>query len=202
MRKSIRGALMFILAFGSYQSLQAEVEIGEPVPDLSLKDTQDKEHSLSDFEGKHIVLEWTNYECPFVKKHYKNGDMQALQKKYTGQGVVWLSICSSAPGKQGYFPGEEFNERIEKQKAAPTAVLLDEDGEVGREYGAKTTPHMFVIDPEGNLIYQGAIDSIKSTDPDDVKKADNYVSACLDAALGGKPVKISSTQPYGCSVKY
>ena len=178
------------------------LEPGDPAPEFSLKDSRDNLTKLSSYAGKFVVLEWMNPECPFVKKHYGSGNMQKLQKQYTGKGVIWLSIISSAPGKQGYCTGPQAEANRRDQKADPTAVLLDPSGEIGQKYGAKTTPHIFIINPEGKVIYAGAIDSIRSTRPEDCAKADNYVRETLDAALAGKPVPHPSTQPYGCSVKY
>lgn len=183
-------------------TLFAQVNIGQAAPDFSLPDTQGKSHSLSDYKGKFVVLEWANHDCPFVRKQYDSGNMQSLQKEYTEKGVVWLTIGSSAPGKQGNFPPETWNELTRKKGASPSAVLLDPKGDVGRLYEAQTTPHMFIINPEGSLIYQGAIDSISSADPDDIPKANNYVRSALDAAMNGKPVTASNTKSYGCSVKY
>lgn len=180
----------------------AAVDAGNPAPDFTLTDSQGKEHKLSDFKGKYVVLEWANPECPFVRKHYDSGNMQKLQKEYTGKGVVWLMIASSAEGKQGHFTAEKWNETLKQENASPTAVLLDADGQVGKLYGAKTSPHMFVINPEGNVVYAGAIDSIKSANKADIEKATNYVSAALDAAMAGKPVETASASPYGCSIKY
>lgn len=177
-------------------------QVGQPAPAFTLTDTQGKSHNLADFKGKTVVLEWINHECPFVVKHYSGGAMQALQKDATGKGVVWLSVCSSAPGKQGHMSPEAWNKATADKGAAPTAVLLDEDGKVGKAYQAKTTPHMFVINPEGVLVYAGAIDSIKSTKAEDVPKATNHVKAALDEVLAGKPVTTASTEAYGCSVKY
>ncbi len=191
-----------ILCFTAALTHAAGPETGSAAPDFTLKDTKGIQHSLSDFQGKFVVLEWTNFGCPFVRKHYDSNNMQSLQKKYAKKGVVWLSICSSAEGKQGNFTPEKWNELIEEKGAAPTAVLLDEEGEVGRLYGAKTTPDMFIIDKQGNLVYRGAIDSIKSVDQSDIQRATNYVSAALDLTMAGKPVKNASTKPYGCSVKY
>ena len=178
------------------------IEPGDPAPEFSLKDSRDNPQKLSSYAGKFVVLEWMNPECPFVKKHYGSGNMQKLQKQYTGKGVIWLSIISSAPGKQGYCTGPQAEANRKDQRADPTAVLLDPSGEIGQKYGAKTTPHIFIINPEGKVIYAGAIDSIRSTRPEDCAKADNYVRETLDAALAGKPVPHPSTQPYGCSVKY
>lgn len=178
------------------------VEPGETAPDFTLKDSKGNSKKLSSYSGKFVVLEWMNPECPFVKKHYSIGNMQSLQKEYTTKGVVWLSIISSAPGKQGYCTGPQAEANIKDQKASPTAVLLDPSGEVGQLYGAKTTPHMFVINPEGKLIYMGAIDSIRSANSSDCAKAENYIRQTLDAALAGKPVPTPETKSYGCSVKY
>ena len=180
----------------------AQVTVGQPAPDFSLPDTQGQTRSLSDYKGKFVVLEWANHDCPFVRKQYDSGNMQSLQKAYTEKGVVWLTIGSSAPGKQGNFSPESWNELTQKKGASPSAVLLDPKGEVGRLYEAQTTPHMYIINPEGNLVYQGAIDSIASTDTDDVPKADNYVRSALDEAMNGKSVTNSNTKSYGCSVKY
>jgi peroxiredoxin len=180
----------------------AAVKTGEPAPDFKLADTRGKQHSLADYKGKYVVLEWVNHDCPFVKKHYDSGNMQQLQKEWVGKEVVWLTINSSAPGKQGNMPAEKWVEVTQQKKAAPTAVLIDEEGTVGKKYGAETTPHMFVINPDGELIYQGAIDSIRSADKEDVPKATNYVDAALESAMAGKPVKMASTKAYGCSVKY
>ncbi|OGV41163.1 MAG: alkyl hydroperoxide reductase [Lentisphaerae bacterium GWF2_57_35] len=179
-----------------------EATIGQPAPDFALTDTMGQAHTLSGLKGKYVVLEWTNYDCPFVKKHYRTGNMQKLQKKYVEKGVVWLSINSSAPGKQGHYPPEQWNESIKEHSSASTAVLLDPDGKVGKLYGAKTTPHMFVINPEGVLVYKGAIDDKPSFDAETVKTATNYVELALDAAMAGKPVATPETQAYGCSVKY
>jgi peroxiredoxin len=180
----------------------AQVTTGQAAPDFKLTDTKGQVHSLSDFKGKHVVLEWFNHDCPFVVKHYESGNMQSLQKEYTGKGVVWLSINSSAPGKQGHYTPEESNKMTQDKGVSSTAVLLDSDGKVGKMYGAKTTPHMYVIDPQGVLIYQGAIDSTPSTDPADIPASKNYVKAALDASLSGGVVREATTKSYGCSVKY
>jgi peroxiredoxin len=180
----------------------AAVESGEPAPDFTLKDSKGNPQKLSSYSGKFVVLEWLNPECPFVKKHYSAGNMQKLQKEYTAKGVVWLSIISSAPGKQGYRTGPQADADTKDKNASPTAVLLDPSGEVGQLYEAKTTPHMYVINPEGKLIYSGAIDSIRSANPEDCATATNYVRETLDAALSGKPVPTPETKSYGCSIKY
>lgn len=171
-------------------------------PAFTLTDSNGTQHSLADFKGKVVVLEWFNHGCPFVKKHYAKGNMQALQKTYTDKGVVWLAICSSAEGKQGYDTAEGHNKTAKDKGTNATAILIDADGKVGKAYGAKTTPHMYVIDAEGQLVYQGAIDDKRSTSPDDIPGAKNYVAAALDALLAGEGVEVASTVPYGCSVKY
>ncbi|MCS7054332.1 MAG: thioredoxin family protein [Ignavibacterium sp.] len=182
--------------------LAQQASIDSKAPDFKLKDSYGKEYSLNEFKGKTVVLEWINYDCPFVKKHYDSKNMQQLQEKYTQKGVVWLAICSSAKGKQGHFTNDEINKRSKEHGAKFTAYLIDEDGTVGKMYGAKTTPHMFIINSDGKLVYAGAIDDIKSTDKEDVKKANNYVSKALDEILSGKEVSTKTTTPYGCSVKY
>ena len=179
-----------------------EPAVGSPAPAFTLTDTHGKQHDLAGFKGKYVVLEWVNFGCPFVKKHYGSGNMQATQKKAVDKGVVWLSVCSSAQGKQGHMAAAEWNEEIPARKMSSTAVLIDESGEVGRTYGAKTTPHMYIINPDGVLIYKGAIDDKPSTDQDDIPGARNHVLAALDEAMAGKPVSMASTTPYGCSVKY
>jgi hypothetical protein len=180
----------------------AEAHVGKPAPEFTLKDNNGKEHSLKDYAGKFVVLEWVNYQCPFVKKHYSTGNMQALQEKYTGKGVIWLSINSSAAGKQGNFEPAKIADLIKERKAHPTAYLLDSDGTVGHLYGAKATPHMFIVDPKGELAYAGAIDNKDTTDEEDVKSAKNYVAQALDQGLAGKKIATASTKAYGCSVKY
>ena len=198
----IKYLLLSVLAIASALPASAAIEPGQEAPEFTLTDSKGTSHKLSDFRGKFVVLEWLNHECPFVKKHYSGGDMQKLQKEYTAKGVVWLSIISSAPGKQGHRTGPQADADTADKKASPTAVLLDPSGEVGQKYEAKTTPHMFVIDQQGKVIYAGAIDSMRSTDSADVAKAENYVRQTLDAALAGKPVPTPKTTPYGCSVKY
>lgn len=180
----------------------AAVDIGSKAPDFTLTDSMGKTRSLSDFAGKNVILEWTNHECPFVKKHYGSDNMQKLQKKYTAKDVVWLSIISSAPGKQGFVDSEEANRLSKDRGAAPSAVLFDPNGTVGKEYDAKTTPHMYIINTEGDLVYAGGIDSIQSANPSDIAKADNYVELAMAEVLSGKEVSKPLTRPYGCSVKY
>ena len=177
-------------------------EVGQRAPDFSLPDAAGATRSLSEFAGKFVVLEWFNNECPFVRKHYDSGNMQRLQAAYTAKGVVWLTVASSAPGKQGYMSAEQAQGVIRARQAHQTALLLDPDGTVGRRYGAKTTPSLFIINPEGVLIYAGAIDDTPSTDQADIGPAENYVRRALDEAMAGRPVSVSETKSYGCSVKY
>ncbi|MCU0415476.1 MAG: thioredoxin family protein [Ignavibacteriaceae bacterium] len=193
--------ILFIIFFSSLVFAQ-QAKLNESAPDFKLTDSNGSEHSLSDFEGKIVVLEWINYDCPFVKKHYDSKNMQSLQEKYTEEGVIWLAICSSNKGKQGNFSAEEINKRSENHGAKFTAYMIDEDGTVGKMYGAKTTPHMYIIDKSGKLVYAGGIDDKASTDIDDIKGSKNYVSLALDELLAGKTVSVQSSAPYGCSVKY
>jgi hypothetical protein len=194
-------ATMVVLAAG-IAGASEKARVGAAAPEFTLPDADGTNHSLSDYRGKFVVLEWVNFDCPFVRKHYRSGNMPGLQSTYTGKGIIWLSVCSSAPGRQGYFEKDELKERMATEKAVPTAYLVDADGTVGRAYEAKTTPHMFVINPEGTLIYAGGIDNIRSTDIDDIGKATNYVRAALEAAMNGTDVAVTSSAPYGCSVKY
>jgi peroxiredoxin len=180
----------------------AAVKIGEPAPSFEIAGADGQPHSLADYRGRFVVLEWTNDECPFVRKHYSSGNMQSLQKEAKNDGVVWLTIISSAPGKQGHVDAARALKLTEKRGAEPAAVLLDEKGTAGRLFDAKTTPHMFVIDPNGALIYAGAIDDTPGTDPTEIASSKNYVKAALGEALAGKPVSEAVTPPYGCSVKY
>lgn len=184
------------------QAAPKKIKVDQAAPTFVLSDTFGKKHDLAQYKGKVVVLEWLNHGCPFVKRHYDDGNMPAIQKKYREKGVIWLSIVSSAPGKQGYYPPKQANEVNAAKKGQATAILLDPEGNVGQSYNAKTTPHMYVIDAKGVLVYMGAIDSIRSTDPAANKKAQNYVTAALDAVLVGKPVQTKLTRPYGCSVKY
>lgn len=202
MKKLSCVAVGVALLFGMSITASAEVRIGEAAPDFTLMDTEENQRSLSDYLGSFVVLEWFNPECPFVRKHYGSGNMQALQDGAQHEGVIWLTINSSAPGKQGHLNAETGRAVIETEAAQATALLLDPEGAVGRLYGAKTTPHMFLIDQEGVLIYQGAIDDRPTANPADIQGAVNYVKRALDQALGGEPVEAAETQPYGCSVKY
>lgn len=191
---------MAVLAF--FVPTTQAAKVGSAAPDFTLTDSLGKPQKLSDYKGKFVVLEWTNHDCPFVHKHYDSGNMQKLQKTYTGKGVVWFSIVTSAPGREGYETPQEANDLVKQYKAAPTAVLLDTKGGVGKLYGAKSTPHMFIVDPKGTLIYNGAIDDKASTKEADIPGSKNYVAAALDEAMAGKPVTTAATKPYGCSVKY
>ena len=193
---------MALAAAFAFTLSAAAAKVGDPAPDFTGTDTHGQQIKLSDYRGKFVVLEWTNNGCPYTKKHYSSGNMQALQKEWTAKGVEWLTILSSAPGEQGYMTAAEENSYIAKVHADPSAAILDPKGVIGREYEAKTTPHMFVIDPSGKLIYAGAIDDHATSDPDDIKSSKNYVSDALSEAMSGRPVAVSSTRPYGCSVKY
>lgn len=183
-------------------TLMAAVKVDKTAPSFALTNSQGEQVSLSDYQGKYVVLEWTNHLCPYVKKHYESDNMQGLQRKYTEQDVVWLSIISSASGKQGHVSPAKADELTQTRKAAPSHVLFDESGEIGKLYGAKTTPHMYIIDPAGTLRYAGAIDSIKSANPADIPKATNYVESSMTSLLAGSDVNKKVTPPYGCSVKY
>jgi hypothetical protein len=183
-------------------STHASVTLGQAAPDFTGIDSNGKPHTLSQYKGKTVVLEWTNHDCPYVKKHYNSGNMQKLQKYATANDIVWLSIISSRPGKQGHVSGSQANKLTQSRNAAPTAVILDETSEIGLLYGAKTTPHMYIIDKSGQLVYMGGIDSIPTSDEADIADAKNYVRVALDAIAAGKPIEDSITRPYGCSVKY
>ncbi|HWX56217.1 MAG TPA: thioredoxin family protein [Verrucomicrobiae bacterium] len=201
MRNLVRSALyLFALFILLVTALAARV--GEAAPDFTASDSNGKTHHLSDYKGKYVVLEWHNQGCPYTRKHYDSGNMQHLQKEWTAKGVVWFTVISSAPGTQGYVTAGEENEYVRKTKASPTAVLLDPDGNLGHLYAARTTPHMYIIDPRGTLIYNGAIDDHPTSDAADIANSRNYVSSALQAAMAGKPVTDPATRPYGCSVKY
>jgi hypothetical protein len=180
----------------------AAVPTGKPAPDFTATDSKGVRHTLAAYRGKTVVLEWTNHECPYTAKHYSTGNMQSLQAAATGAGVIWLSVVSSRPGAEGYVDAAAADRLTAGRGAHPTAVLLDPGGGLGRLYGARTTPHMFVIDGAGLLVYMGAIDDRPSANPASVKGARNYVREALDAVASGRPVAIAATRPYGCSVKY
>ena len=178
------------------------VKVGDQAPDFTGTDSHGQTHKLSDYRGKFVVLEWHNNGCPFTKKHYESGNMERLQKEWTEKGVVWFTVISSSPGTQGYVTADQENEYMQKMHAVPTAALLDPKGDIGHLYGAKTTPHMFVINRQGQLIYNGAIDDKATPDQSDINGAKNYVSEALQEAMAGQPVATATTRPYGCSVKY
>src|SRR3954451_16667614 len=196
--------LTALLAIASSSALFAadSPAVGTNAPDFSLTDSKGKIESVSQYKGKYVVLEWFNPECPFVKKHYGSGNMQKLQDEFTGKGVVWLTIDSSAPGLEGNLTAEQANAKMTEWKTKQTAFVLDPDGKAGRSYGAKNTPHMFVINPEGKILYEGAIDSKATPNPADIANSTNYVKVALEESLGGKTVSNANTKPYGCSVKY
>ncbi len=180
----------------------AATSVGQPAPDFSAPDLQGTQVKLSDFKGKFVVLEWVNPECPYVRRHYNSGNMPALQKEVATKGVVWLAVNSSNPSSGEFTPPEQMAKWLAEKGGAPRAALIDKDGKVGRAYGARTTPHMYVVDPEGKLIYAGAIDDKRWASADETKSARNHVRAALDEAMAGKPVSVGATSPYGCSVKY
>lgn len=188
------------LIFAASSAFAAKV--GAPAPGFTATDSKGVPVSLDQFKGKYVVLEWHNKDCPYVKAHYKSGNMQKLQKEWTQKGVVWLVVDSSASGKQGSMTGAEFDKDMASNHAVPTDEIIDADGKVGHAYGAQTTPHMFVIDPNGILVYNGAIDSKESTDVSDIATSTNYVSLALNESMGGKTLSHPTTKPYGCGVKY
>jgi hypothetical protein len=198
--KSHRKLLALALALLTLPAIA--VALGATAPDFKGTDSTGAQHTLSQYRGKFVVLEWANQGCPYDRKHYLSGSMEALQKEWTAKGVVWLSIISSGVGQQGYVNPAEENEYLKKMHAAPTAAILDPTSTIARLYSAKTTPHIFVIDPTGKLIYQGAIDDKPTTDQADLKGARNYLSETLTEAMSGHPIQVASTRPYGCSVKY
>ena len=195
---------LLILLVGVFFGVAAisGVRPGDDAPAFAEKTADGKSVSLDNYKGKYVVLEWTNYGCPFVRKHYDSGNMQKLQAQAIANGDVWLTVCSAAPGKGGQLPAAKFTQAAAKMKAKPTAILLDADGSMGRAFGAKVTPHMIVRSPEGKVIYNGAIDSKASTKARDVASAENYVTAALAAAKSGKPVTTAATKPYGCGIKF
>ncbi len=190
------------LALGSAFTAAAQAVVNQPAPAFTAKDATGKTVSLADFKGKHVVLEWVNPGCPFVQKHYNSGNMPATQKDAMAKGVVWLSVSSTAKDAGDYLPPAELAKWLQSKSGAPTATLIDEEGKLGRSYGARTTPHMYLIDPQGKLVYAGAIDSKASANPADIKTATNYVKQAVGEAVAGKPVSQAQTQAYGCSIKY
>jgi peroxiredoxin len=202
MRRFIFYSTLFaVLALGSPLLILA-AKVGQPAPDFTGTASNNQSYHLADYHGKFVVLEWHNNGCPYTQKHYNSGNMQKLQKQWTAQGVVWFTILSSAPGKQGYVDANAENTYMAKMGAAPTAALLDPTGAIGHSFDAKTTPQMVVINPQGVIIYDGAIDNRPTDDLKDIAGATNYVNLALGEALAGKPVETAATRPYGCSVKY
>jgi peroxiredoxin len=177
-------------------------KVGDSAPNFSATGSDGRTYRLADYRGKFVVLEWHNNGCPYTQKHYDSGNMQRLQKEWTERGVVWFTVISSAPGKQGFVTADQENTYKQKMQATPTAALLDPGGEVGHLYEAKTTPQMVVINPQGTIVYAGAIDDHSTSDSSDIPKSKNYVDLALSEATGGKPVGIPTSRPYGCSVKY
>ncbi|MGB6692153.1 MAG: redoxin domain-containing protein [Terracidiphilus sp.] len=198
----LSGCAVLAAALLPFTAAAQELRVGAPAPAFTATDSRGQAESLSEYRGKYVVLEWHNQGCPYTRKHYVSGNMQALQKEWTAKGVAWFTVISSSPGQQGYVTSGEENAYLEKMHAAPTAVLMDSEGKLGRLYNAKTTPQMIVINPSGNVIYDGAIDNRPTPDVDDIRGADNYVSDALTEAMAGKPVATAYTRPYGCSVKY
>jgi peroxiredoxin len=194
--------VLSILLLAALPALASPATVGQPAPAFSATDSSGKTLSLADFKGRTVVLEWVNPGCPYVRKHYDSANMQHTQKAAVDRGVVWLAVNSTAPGHHDYRPPADMAAWMQAQKAAATATLMDSDGKVGRAYGARTTPHMYVIDASGTLAYAGGIDDKPSANPADVKSANNHVNAALDDVLAGRPVARASTRPYGCSVKY
>lgn len=194
--------VLLALSLTGSASVLADVEVGSSAPDFTLKDTKGKTHQLSELKGKTVVLEWLNFDCPFVKKHYDSGNMQKLQTAEIAKGTVWFSVVSSAKGKQGYFEPKAMEARQKKENGKQTAILYDTDGKIGKAYGAKNTPQMFVIDKDGKVAYRGAIDDKDTAEPEDVATAKNYVTAALEDLRANRKVATADTKPYGCGVKY
>jgi AhpC/TSA family len=182
--------------------VHAAAAVGQAAPDFTLKDASGKTVKLSDFKGKHVVLEWTNPGCPFVRKHYNSGNMASTQKDAMDKGVVWLAINSTETASSDYLEPAKLVAWMKERQSVPSATLMDESGAAGKAYGARTTPHMYIVNPQGQLIYAGGIDSIPSSRADDIPKATNYVKTGLSEALAGKPLSAATTQPYGCTIKY
>ena len=203
MKNLIVASTFFLAAAGiSTGALAAAASVGQPAPDFKALDTSGKPVSLADFKGKHVVLEWVNPGCPYVVKHYGSANMPGTQKEATAKGVVWLAVNSTATEHSDYRAPADLAQWMQSQKAAATATLMDADGKIGRAYGARTTPHLYIIDPKGTLVYAGGIDNKPSANPADVATATNHVKVALGEALAGTPITQASTRPYGCSVKY
>lgn len=210
MRRTVLGGLAVgaaaligsLSSTGSFATDGQPIRVGSAAPAFTAVDSNGKTVSLADFKGKTVVLEWTNHDCPFVRKHYGGTNMQALQKKWTGEGVVWLTLISSMPGSQGFVTAAEANKLTADRSAAPTAVLFDTKGDIGRSYGAQVTPHMYIIKGDGVLAYMGGIDDKPTTKLEDLKTAKNFVDAALTEIAAGKPVSVTTARPYGCTIKY
>lgn len=202
MKYTLMAAALALVVTACLPKAEAAIEIGQQAPAFTATDSNGKTHSLSDFSGKIVVLEWNNPECPYVVKHYDSKNMQSLQEKYTAQDVVWLTVNSGAEGKQGHMTPEQANAYIAQHGGKATAYLLDTNGMVGKAYGATVTPHMFIIDGNGTLIYNGGIDDNNSAKIETIEGATNYVANALDALMAGEPVEVATSQPYGCGVKY
>jgi len=200
--KQILSSLAAVVALSAAGLAQAEAVVGQPAPAFTATDTAGKPVSLAAFQGKYVVMEWLNPGCPFVRRHYESGNMPATQKSATARGVVWLSVNSTSKEAGDYKAPAELAAWQQSEHAAPTATLMDADGKIGRAYGARTTPHLYIVDPQGKLIYAGAIDSKPTANPADIATATNYVNQALGEALAGKPLSKATSQPYGCSVKY
>lgn len=198
----MKNMILALVLFATPALAFAAAEPGKAAPKFEVADANGKTFKTADLKGKWVVLEWFNKDCPYVKKHYGSGNMQKLQAEFTQKGVQWLTVISSAKGKQGYLTPAETLKESASQKSAATATLIDDSGRMGKAYGAKTTPHMFVINPEGKVVYAGAIDDNDSSDPEVIPSSKNYVKAALEAGMAGKPVEVASTRAYGCSVKY
>jgi peroxiredoxin len=202
MKRSLFGLIVVASALLIAPILTSAPKIGEPAPDFTATASNGRTYRLSELRGKFVVLEWHNNGCPYTRKHYESGNMQHLQKEWTAKGVEWFTVISSAPGTQGYMTADQENAYITKMGAAPTAALLDPNGDLGHLYDAKTTPHMIIINPQGVVIYDGAIDDHSSSDASDIPMSKNYVSMALSDAMSGKPVSVPVSRPYGCTVKY
>lgn len=202
MKRTLIQITVCTLLLAAAQVAMSAAKVGQSAPDFSGTGSDGKSYHLADYRGKFVVLEWHNNGCPYTRKHYNSGNMQNLQKQWTARGVVWLTVISSAPGKQGYVNANDENTYMSKMGAAPTAALLDPTGTIGHLYDAKTTPQMIVINPQGVIVYDGAIDNRPTSDLKDIQGATNYVGLALEQSLAGKNVDVAATRPYGCSVKY
>jgi len=201
-KRALLGCAIMLTTLPVSLAASASPAVDQPAPQFTGKTADGGAVDLSAYKGKTVILEWTNHECPYVIKHYDSGNIPRLQKEATGKGIVWLQVISSAPGKQGFVDGATAIKLNQNRGAAPSKVVLDPDGKIGTLYGAQTSPHLYIINPSGVLVYKGGIDSIPSNKKEDIAKAENYVTSALTELAAGKKVSKSSTQPYGCSVKY